>query len=256
MLNLASPFPSSNLAVFVEDRISTLFRQRRNSCAAVARTVADLVRQRMGHYMLYFPSYQYLRMIYELFSEKYDDIETVIQTPEMNEDDRSAFLANFKKDVSRTLVGFAVMGGIFGEGIDLKGERLTAAVIVGVGLPGISLERDLIRDYYNRTLNSGFEFAYQYPGINRVLQAAGRVIRSEKDQGLILLIDRRYSHQHYRKLLPTYWQLRVVGDQTGFQLHVRDFWKRIGNGGQTRPSLSSAHPEMPNLSDIGVARKI
>ncbi len=225
MLNLPSPFPPSNLAVFVADQISTLFRERENSCRAVSGVIADFVRQRMGHYMLYFPSYQYLRMVHQLFSQECAGIETVIQTPEMGEDERMAFLSRFKKEVSQTLVGFAVMGGIFGEGIDLKGERLTGAVIVGVGLPGICLERDLIRDYFKRTRNCGFEFAYQFPGINRVLQAAGRVIRSEKDLGMVLLIDHRYGHQRYRTLLPQHWQLQVIGDEAGFKQKIRSFWK-------------------------------
>jgi DNA excision repair protein ERCC-2 len=227
MLNLSSPFPPSNLAVFVADRISTLFKQRQQSCQAVTRTIANLVRQRMGHYLLYFPSYQYMHMVYDLFSQECAELETVIQTPEMGEAERLAFLSHFKKEVSHTLVGFAVMGGIFGEGIDLKGERLTGAVIVGVGLPGISLERDLIRDYYNRVRGCGFEFAYQYPGTNRVLQAAGRVIRSEEDQGLVLLIDRRYGHQRYRTLLPQHWRLQFIGDEGGFQQQIRSFWEGL-----------------------------
>jgi DNA excision repair protein ERCC-2 len=225
MLNLPSPFPSSNLAVFVADQITTLYRQRQDTCRAVTRTIANLVRQRTGHYMLFFPSYEYLHMVYELFRDECAELATVIQAPEMNEEARMTFLSNFKKAASHTLVGFVVMGGIFGEAIDLKGDRLIGAVIVGVGLPGISLERDLIRDYYHRTRASGFEFAYQYPGINRVLQAAGRVIRTEKDQGALLLIDRRYSQQRYRRLLPPHWRLRVVDNESGFQHQVQTFWE-------------------------------
>jgi DNA excision repair protein ERCC-2 len=225
MLNLPSPFPSSNLAVFVADQIATLYRQRQDTCGAVTRTIVNLVRQRTGHYMLFFPSYEYLHMIYELFCDECAELATVIQAPEMDEEARMTFLSHFKKAASHTLVGFVVMGGIFGEAIDLKGDRLIGAVIVGVGLPGISLERDLIRDYYHRTRACGFEFAYQYPGINRVLQAAGRVIRTEKDQGTLLLIDRRYGQQRYRRLLPPHWRLRVVDNESGFQHQVRTFWE-------------------------------
>jgi len=228
MLNLPSPFPPSNLAVFVADQISTLFRERENSCRAVTGAIANFVRQRVGHYMLYFPSYQYLRLVHELFRQECAEFETVIQKPEMGEDERMEFLSRFYKEVRLTLVGFAVMGGIFGEGIDLKGERLTGAVIVGVGLPGLSLERDLIRDYYNRTRKCGFEFAYQYPGVNRVLQAAGRVIRSERDQGMVLLIDQRYGHRRYRTLLPRHWRLQSIGDETGFRQKICSFWKGLG----------------------------
>jgi DNA excision repair protein ERCC-2 len=225
MLNLSSPFPPSNLAVFIADHISTFFRKRLHSMRSVTGTIADLVRQRTGNYLVYFPSFQYMQMVYEQFTGQCRDLETVIQTPEMGERERLQFLSRFQNDVSQTLVGFAVMGGIFGEGIDLKGERLSGAVIVGVGLPGICLERDLIKAYYDRVLGCGFEFAYQYPGIHRVLQAAGRVIRSEKDQGLVLLIDRRYGHRHYRALLPGHWHLQTSGDRMRFIHQIRSFWK-------------------------------
>ena len=225
MLNLQSPFPSSNLAVFVADQIATLYRRRRDTCRAVTLSIAGLVRQRPGHYLLFFPSYEYMQLIYALFRDECAGLATVVQTPEMDEEARMAFLSKFNNAVDRTLVGFVVMGGIFGEAIDLKGERLIGAVIVGVGLPGISLEREIIRDYYHRTCSGGFEFAYQYPGINRVLQAAGRVIRTENDQGALLLIDRRYSQTRYRRLLPPNWDLRAVGDESGFQQQVRSFWE-------------------------------
>lgn len=225
MLNLPSPFPSSNLAVFVADQIATLYRERQHTCQAVTRAIAGLVRQRPGHYLLFFPSYEYLQMIYRLFRDECAELATVIQTPEMDEAARMTFLSNFRNADERTLVGFVVMGGVFGEAIDLKGEHLIGAVIVGVGLPGISVERDLIRDYYHRTCACGFEFAYQYPGINRVLQAAGRVIRTENDRGALLLIDRRYGQERYRRLLPPHWQLRVVDNESGFQQQVRIFWE-------------------------------
>jgi DNA excision repair protein ERCC-2 len=225
MLNLPSPFPPSNLAVFVADRIATLYRRRQDTCRAVTRAIAGLIRQRPGQYMLFFPSYEYLQMIYGSFRDECADLATVVQTPEMDETARMTFLSHFKQAAEQTLVGFVVMGGIFGEAIDLKGDRLIGAVIVGVGLPGISLERDLIRDYYHRISACGFEFAYQYPGINRVLQAAGRVIRTEKDQGALLLIDRRYGQQEYRRLLPPHWQLQVVDIESGFKQLVRTFWE-------------------------------
>ncbi len=205
-LNLPSPFPPSNLTVYVADRISTFYRERQRSAPSVVRLIADLVSRRNGHYLLYFPSYEYLQMIHQGFVQVCGDIEILVQTPDMQEKQRDSFLDRFKQAGPNTLVGFAVMGGIFGEGIDLQGERLIGAVIVGVGLPGISIERDLIRDYFNREKGAGFEFAYQFPGINRVLQAAGRVIRSEEDRGVILLIDQRYGRQQYRSLLPGQWR--------------------------------------------------
>ena len=224
-LNLSSPFPPNHLAVFLADRISTLYRERQRSCAEVVQAVIDLVGQRKGHYLVFFPSYAYLQMVHEQFQLERPATEIVVQSSEMPEDQREAFLKRFHQEVNGTLVGFAVLGGIFGEGIDLKGERLTGAVIVGVGLPGICIERDLIRDHYDRKNHFGFEFAYQYPGINRVLQAAGRVIRSETDKGVLLLIDRRYSEARYRRLLPSAWKTNPMGCRNTFAAKIRDFWK-------------------------------
>ncbi len=224
-LNIPSPFPPENLSVHVAGGISTLYRRRSDSSAAVCRAIATLVRARTGHYMLFFPSYEYLGMILEPFVALCPEVETVIQVPEMGEEQRRAFLERFEAPVSRTLAGFAVMGGIFGEGIDLHGERLTGAVIVGVGLPGIGTERELIRAYFDRTNGLGFAFAYQYPGINRVLQAAGRVIRTEQDRGVLMLIDQRYDTRRYRSLLPSPWRLRPMGDEAGMQRALSAFWR-------------------------------
>jgi len=224
-LNLPSPFAPSNLAVFVADRITTLYRQRESSCAEIVRIIIVLVAQRLGNYLIFFPSYEYMHMVHRQFLLTCGEMEVIVQTAEMTEAQRSAFLERFKEKVTRTLVGFAVLGGIFGEGIDLHGERLTGAVIVGVGLPGISLERNLIRDYFDQENRNGFEFAYQFAGINRVLQAAGRVIRSETDQGVILLIDRRYRENRYRNLLPLSWEPESVGDENDLHQKVQSFWE-------------------------------
>jgi len=237
-LRLATPFPSDNLAVFIASRISTFYRQRESSCLALSDAVADLVMQRRGHYLLFFPSYEYLAMIHRRFSQDHGHIATLVQTPDMTEEARMDFLAHFTEQVACTLVGFAVMGGIFGEGIDLKGDRLAGAVIVGVGLPAISTERELIRAYYDRTQCCGFAFAYQYPGINRVLQAAGRVIRSEMDRGVVLLIDQRYAQRQYRALLPETWQPRTIGDEPSYKDSLARFWAVDAN----RP-LSDDLPE-------------
>jgi DNA excision repair protein ERCC-2 len=224
-LNLPSPFSPSNLAVFVADRISTLYRQRERSCDAIVRTLLDLVEQRHGHYLLFFPSYAYLDMVHHAFLSQCPHMEIIVQAAEMTESQKESFLERFKRTDAKPLVGFAVMGGIFGEGIDLTGDRLTGAVIVGVGLPGMTIERDLIKAYFDGKNRNGFEFAYQYPGINRVLQAAGRVIRTEQDQGVILLIDRRYGEKSYRDLLPDSWELTRIDDKGAFQRRLETFWK-------------------------------
>ncbi len=124
----------------------------------------------------------------------------------MSEEERNAFLEQFSAGNEFTLVGFAVMGGVFGEGIDLLGDRLSGAAIGGVGLPQICLEREIIRDYFQKMINRGFEYSYMYPGMNKVMQAAGRVIRTETDKGIILLIDERFALAQYRRLLPKHWR--------------------------------------------------
>ena len=142
----------------------------------------------------------------------------------MGERQRESFLARFETDNPRTLVGFAVMGGIFGEGIDLVGTRLSGAAVVGVGLPAVGLERELIREYFAERLDQGFEYAYMYPGINRVLQAAGRVIRSETDRGVVLLVDQRYGSEHYRALLPDSWNPVRVRQHDQLAAELGRFW--------------------------------
>ncbi|MEJ2037693.1 MAG: helicase C-terminal domain-containing protein [Desulfosarcinaceae bacterium] len=183
------------------------------------------MRHRIGNYLLFFPSYDYLAMVQEQFSRDNGNVEILLQTSDMDERQREAFLARFQESLERSLVGFAVMGGIFGEGIDLKGDRLTAAAVVGVGLPGICLQRDLIREYYDQNGGRGFAFAYKYPGINRVLQAAGRVIRSEKDRGVVLLIDRRYGQSSYHELLPAHWRTNRIADGIALQKALAGFWR-------------------------------
>ncbi|MCU0560837.1 MAG: ATP-dependent DNA helicase [Desulfobacterales bacterium] len=221
---LPSPFPAENLAVFVADRLSTYYRHRERTRPEIAGLLNRLVRLHRGNYLLFFPSYQYLRMVLELFPSPEPDIDLIVQAPGMGERQREEFLARFQTDSPRTLVGFAVMGGIFGEGIDLVGTRLSGAAVVGVGLPAICLERELIREHFAARLEQGFEYAYMYPGINRVLQAAGRVIRTETDRGVVLLIDQRYASPHYRALLPAPWRPVSIGDEARLADPLRVFW--------------------------------
>jgi DNA excision repair protein ERCC-2 len=223
-LSLPSPFPAENLAVFAADRLSTYYRHRDRTRSEVARILRLLVQPHSGNYLLFFPSYRYLRMVLEDFRAAGPDIEVVVQQPGMSEPERESFLARFEAGTTRTLVGFAVMGGIFGEGIDLVGTRLSGAAIVGVGLPAVGLERELIREYFAERLEQGFEYAYMYPGINRVLQAAGRVIRSETDRGVVLLIDRRYGSEPYRALLPEGWMPVTIRQAEQLASELERFW--------------------------------
>lgn len=224
---LPSPFPPRNLGIFIADRISTLYRQRDETAPEVAKILTSFVAVRKGNYMFYFPSYRYLQTILTGFEDgNLSSCRLVVQTPDMSEPERDDFIANFSNDPTETLIGFAVMGGIFGEGIDLVGDRLTGAAIVGVGLPGISPERTLIKDHFAAVNRSGFEFAYLFPGMTRVLQAVGRVIRSDSDRGAVLLIDRRYGTRPYRSLLPPEWRPVSVRKPSELERELKDFWIR------------------------------
>ena len=143
----------------------------------------------------------------------------------MSDAARQEFLNEFESFGDTSLVGFAVMGGVFGEGIDLAGDRLSGAIIVGVGLPQVCNERNILRRYFDEQLGTGFDYAYTYPGINRVLQAAGRVIRTENDMGVVILLDERFSFQNYRDLLPSEWSpIARASDGCGLTEVLQDFW--------------------------------
>lgn len=227
MLKVASPFSKNNLCLLVADTISTTYKMRAHTYEQVVDTIMAAVANKTGNYLVFLPSYQYLRQVYEAFCLKYPDIKTICQTGEMKEEDRTFFLGQFSEANSKTLVGFAVLGGVFGEGVDLPGDRLIGAVIVGVGLPQVCREREIIRDFF-AARGCGFEFAYMYPGMNKVLQAAGRVIRTETDQGVVVLIDERFSRQRYRRLFPPEWRGAVsVRDSHAAAEQTNKFWNKM-----------------------------
>jgi Rad3-related DNA helicase len=224
VLQLPSPFPQENLAVIIQDRIATNFKARTDSRKEVVEAIAQLVQGRRGNYLVYFPSYQYLNDVLGDFQAAHPLTQVLVQKPGMTEAERDAFLATFSVEHGETLVGFAVLGGIFGEGIDLVGERLIGAVIVGVGLPQLCVERDLIRDYFQNQNSVGFDYAYTFPGMNRVLQAVGRVIRSDTDRGIVLLIDTRFNEPRYRRMFPAWWRFVRVRNPDRLREAVNSFW--------------------------------
>ncbi|NLD38756.1 MAG: ATP-dependent DNA helicase [Desulfatiglans sp.] len=223
-LEIASPFPPENLCLIIYSGISTLFKNRESTKTNAAALINPVIDTRKGNYLLFFPSYAYMQMIISLFEAEDKGFEIIIQNQGMTGEERDNFLSRFSVCNENALLGFAVMGGIFGEGIDLAGERLSGAVIYGVGLPGISPERDIIRDYFNETDQAGYEYAYLYPGINRVLQAAGRVIRSETDRGVVILVDERYREHRYKSLFPVNWQPVKVKTKEELERALERFW--------------------------------
>lgn len=226
-LVLPSPFPRERLLLLTADTVSTRYRHRGQSAEYVADMIFRTAAARRGNYIAYFPSYRYMLDVYEIFAGKYPAAETACQSASMSEAEREAFLARF--NAGGAVLGFCVLGGVFSEGIDLGGERLIGTVIVGVGLPQINDTLDVIRDYYEARNGMGFEFAYRFPGMNKVLQAAGRVIRSEADRGVVLLIDDRFTSRAYRPLMPAHWaDLQTVGSLPDLDAALGAFWARPG----------------------------
>lgn len=207
VLSIPSPFNREHAEVIIQP-LSTRYRDRERTLQPMVRFIIDLVKKKTGNFLVFFPSYQYMRIVYEQFIEKAPDERTIVQAVGMTEEEREAFLEAFQKNNDQTdrLIGFAVLGGIFSEGIDLKGERLQGVIIVGVGLPQIGLERDIIKDYFQKIGRNGYDYAYVYPGMNKVLQAGGRLIRTESDRGVIALIDDRFLQPKYKAMLPYEWQ--------------------------------------------------
>ena len=214
----------------------------------IARYIRAAIRSKKGNYMVFFPSYKMMQDVYDVFvrverecdtrngvavsdepniaEESLEESLTIImQHSNMNEAEREEFLQAFEQEDGGTLVAFCVMGGIFGEGIDLKNDRLIGAVIVGTGLPQISNEREILKQYYDKQGLSGFDYAFRYPGINKVLQAAGRVIRTQEDRGIIVLLDERFLQSDYNALYPREWKNRIVGNVETVDAEICKFWE-------------------------------
>lgn len=198
-LLLPSPFPPQNLKLIVAPSISTRFKDRAKSYDEVARYLEAFVGSKVGNYFIFFPSYEYLRNIEERFS--FQDAKVYSQNKDMTRIEKEEFLEHFRKSPEKTHVGLLIIGGSFSEGIDLVDDRLIGVGIVGVGLPQLSFERDLIGEHYEKKGLKGFDYAYKFPAINKVMQAMGRLIRSETDKGAALLIDDRYLSSDYRAVL-------------------------------------------------------
>lgn len=223
-LALPSPFDSKKLLLAAHVGISTKYADRPESYSPIADSIYLATSQKRGNYLAFFPSYDYMHQVYQLFAQRYPQVDTLLQANAMSEEERTEFLQRFDSDNRQTLVGFCVLGGIFSEGIDLKGERLIGSIIVGVGLPKLSLRQDLIKAYFNDKNGQGYNYAYLYPGMNKVLQAAGRVIRSESDYGIVLLLDSRFGTPQYRSLCPPHWSgMRLLRSSAALEQLVEEF---------------------------------
>jgi Rad3-related DNA helicase len=225
-LLLDSPFEEEHLCVAVMDKLNTRFTARTESAPDIAAAIAAMVSARTGNYFVFCPSFSYMEEIARAYHSLYPQVRLAMQKRGAGLRERDAFLAQFTAESQETLVGFCVTGGVFAEGIDLVGSRLIGAAVVGVGIPQISPEREAMSAYYQELNEQGKQFAYFYPGMNRVLQAAGRVIRTEEDYGTLLLIDDRFGDPLYRTLIPKHWHhLKLVGDASSAGILFRRFWR-------------------------------
>jgi Rad3-related DNA helicase len=226
-LSLKSPFPPENQCLICISNVSTRFDDRDNSATNIANIIRAMIAGKSGNYIVYFPSYSYLTEVMELFKEKYPQIAVTAQSRSMSERAKAEFLDSFDDKKGDTLVGFCVMGGSFSEGIDLRGERLIGAMIVGVGLPTISTELNIIKEHYDKTRENGYAYAYTYPGMIKVTQAAGRVIRSDDERGVVILVDDRFATPDYREIMPEYWShMKFMNNAKDLLNEINSFWKK------------------------------
>ncbi len=206
-LQLPSPFPPQNLNLIINNRISTKYFDRLSSVDYILEAIEALTAGKKGNYIVFFPSYQYLNLVVSAIEEA--DYEMIVQKNNIKESERMEILDRFKEKQT-CKVGFFVLGGLFSEGIDFVGEELSGVIIVGVGLPLYGEENNLLKDYFEQLYHQGFDYAYTYPGFTKVVQAVGRVIRSETDRGVAVLLDERFDYAKYRALMPDHWQNRKI----------------------------------------------
>ena len=225
---LESPFPPQHLGLYCLPSISTRYRDREASIRPLSDALAAMAKGKVGNYLAFFPSYAYLRQVYEDFTARYPDIPTLAQESGLDDAGRAAFLARFAPHPEKTLLGFGVLGGIFGEGVDLAGDRLIGCAIVGVGLPQVNPQQEMLRRYYDAAPGgTGFDYAYRCPGMNKVLQAAGRVIRTSEDKGVVLLLDDRFARSEYTRLFPRHWgHLQYLQNTQALSEALDAFWKQ------------------------------
>ena len=226
-----SMFSSDHRLLLFGKEVSTKYTMRSGRMyERFAAYILQMILGKTGNYMVFFPSYRFMEDVYACFLEQLEQsgietVECILQSQFMGEEAREIFLENFEEEREGSLVGFCVMGGIFSEGIDLTADRLIGAAIVGTGIPQVCTERELIRQYFDRIGMSGFDFAYLYPGMNKVLQSAGRVIRTEEDKGVLLLLDDRFLGRRYREIFPREWNKYQICNLNEVKKITENFWK-------------------------------
>ncbi|MDO4187377.1 MAG: ATP-dependent DNA helicase [Lachnospiraceae bacterium] len=229
-----SVFDPNKRGLFIAKDVSSKYTRRTETeYTNIASYINTVVRAHHGNYIVFFPSYSFMQSVLEPFEELYmdSDIMLLAQNPRMSEEEREIFLNCFADAVTdmrfKSLVGFCVIGGIFSEGIDLKGDNLIGSIIVGTGLPMVSEEREILKNKYDEEGFNGFDYAYRYPGMNKVLQAAGRVIRTEEDSGVVVLLDERFNQINYTKLFPREWKNMRRASLRTIEGQIEQFWQTV-----------------------------
>ena len=241
-----SIFDPSRCGLFIGTDVTSRYTRRSElEYDRIAAYIHQIISARKGNYLVFFPSHQFLEQVGKIYEEKFmnpDQTELVLQQAYMSEEDRETFLGKFTQgnqiDLSevihmnmevvdnRNILGLCVMGGIFSEGIDLKNDSLIGVIVVGTGLPQVCNEREILKAYFDEAGRNGFDYAYRYPGMNKVLQAAGRVIRTETDIGIVALLDERFLQRGYQQLFPREWiSYREISTET-VKNELNTFWNR------------------------------
>lgn len=221
-----SSFSQEQSLILIGNDVSTKYTRRtENEFRRIAEYLLRMCGCKKGNYMAFFPSYRFMEQVLEIFTTiDSENTEISVQANGMTEIQREEFLMDFQRERERSFLAFCVMGGIFGEGIDLKADQLIGVAVIGTGLPQISNEREILKKYYDTEDRKGFDYAFRYPGINKVLQAAGRVIRTQEDRGIILLLDDRFLQVEYQGLYPREWNHRQICNLEIVERKMSDFW--------------------------------
>lgn len=234
-----SPFDEKKRIIAIGNDVSTKYTKRGdNEYEKIAKYIRKITDEKQGNYMVFFPSYRFMEEVREKYMEntgKSDKIKLISQNSGMTEGEREEFLEMFQENSNETLVAFCIMGGIFSEGIDLTNEKLIGTIVVGTGFPQVCMEREIIKEYFDNIGMNGFDFAYRYPGMNKVLQAAGRVIRTVDDVGVITLLDDRFLTSQYVPLFPREWENRKIVNIETIGREMGEFWKRSGGINEMEP---------------------
>ncbi len=243
-----SSFDPAKRGVFIANDASSRYTSRGPKLfSKIAEYIYRIVSEKAGNYMVFFPSYRFMEDVYNCWPEDLEDMEVICQAPSMTEQEREDFLGRFTmldgsderkklvdgafldfdiQEEGGSLIGFCVMGGIFSEGIDLQHDSLIGAIIVGTGLPQVGPQLEILKDYFDGGReHSGFDYAYRIPGMNKVLQSAGRVIRTAEDRGVVVLLDERFGQGNYRAMFPREWENIVYGNMDVVTAAVRQFWE-------------------------------